>query len=133
LWTVPAHRMKGGRDHRVPLSSRAQEIIEELSKVRLNDFVFPGSRADRPLTNMALEMVLRRMKIDATVHGFRSAFRDWAAEKTSVPREVAEAALAHVLENKVEAAYRRTDLLIKRRELMEHWAKYCERQSYGEH
>ena len=90
------------------------------------ELVFLGQKEGRPLSTMALEMVLRRMKVDATVHGFRSAFRDWAAEQTSVSREVAEAALAHTLENKVEAAYRRTDLFEKRRVLMEQWAKHCE-------
>ncbi len=125
IWTVPASRMKAGREHRVPLSGRAMAILSRMHEGRVGDFVFPGLKGDRPLSTMALEMVLRRMKVDATVHGFRSAFRDWAAEQTSVPREVAEAALAHVLENKVEAAYRRSDLFEKRRGLMEQWAKHC--------
>ena len=124
IWTVPATRMKAGREHRVPLSPRAIEIVQRMAAVRTGDFVFPGNRPDRPLSNMALEMLMRRLKVDATVHGFRSAFRDWAAEQTSVPREVAEAALAHVLENKVEAAYRRSDLFEKRRVLMEQWAEF---------
>jgi integrase len=117
--------MKAGREHRVPLSRRAKEILSRMNEVRVGDLVFPGLKRDRPLSTMALEMVLRRMKVDATVHGFRSAFRDWAAEQTNVPREVAEAALAHVLENKVEAAYRRSDLFEKRRALMEEWANHC--------
>jgi integrase len=125
IWTVPASRMKAGREHRVPLSPRAREIVEGMVATRRGRFVFAGAGADRPLSIMALEMVLRRMKIDATVHGFRSAFRDWAAEQTSATREVAEAALAHVLENRVEAAYRRSDLFEKRRLLMDQWAQYC--------
>ncbi len=115
IWTVPATRTKGGREHRVPLSPHAIEIVQRMAAVRTSDFVFLESKPDRPLSNMALEMLMRRLKVDATVHGFRSAFRDWAAEQTNVPREVAEAALAHVLENKVEAAYRRSDLFGKRR------------------
>jgi integrase len=125
IWTVPKERMKAGREHRVPLSSRAREILVQMGEIRDGELVFPGQRRGRPLSTMALEMVMRRMRVDATVHGFRSAFRDWAAEMTSAPREVAEAALAHTLENKVEAAYRRTDLFEKRRALMEQWAQYC--------
>jgi integrase len=126
IWTVPKGRMKAGREHRVPLSNRAKEILARMNEIRNSDLVFPGQKRDRPLSNMALEMLMRRLKADATVHGFRSAFRDWAAEQTSVAREVAEAALAHVLENKVEAAYRRTDLFEKRRSLMEQWTEHCE-------
>ena len=126
VWTVPRERMKAGREHRVPLSDRAKQIVSTMAEGRVSDFVFPGNRPGRPLSIMALEMVLRRMKVDATVHGFRSAFRDWAAEQTSVPREVAEAALAHVLESRVEAAYRRSDLFEKRRQLMEEWAMFLE-------
>ncbi|WP_425374252.1 tyrosine-type recombinase/integrase [Microvirga subterranea] len=126
VWTDPKERMKAGREHRVPLSHRAKQILGIMAEIRTGDLVFPGQKRDRPLSTMALEMVLRRMKADVTVHGFRSAFRDWAAEQTSVPREVAEAALAHVLENKVEAAYRRSDLFEKRRGLMEQWAQHCE-------
>ena len=124
VWIVPGTRMKAGREHRVPLSSRACEIIQQMARLRTGDFVFPGQKPNRPLSPMALEMVMRRMRVDATVHGFRSAFRDWAAEQTSVPREVAEAALAHVLENRVEAAYRRSDLFEKRLALMEQWAAF---------
>lgn len=127
-WTVPKERMKAGREHRVPLSGRAKEILVWMRGIRSSDLVFPGQKRDRPLSIMALEMVMRRMKVDATVHGFRSAFRDWAAEQTSVAREVAEAALAHVLENKVEAAYRRSDLFEKRQALMEQWAEHCFRE-----
>ena len=125
-WIVPASRMKAGRAHRVPLSSRAAEIAVLMAKIRSSDFVFPGQKPRRPLSGMALEMLLRRMKVEATVHGFRSAFRDWAAEQSAWPREVAEAALAHTLENKVEAAYRRTDFFEKRRALMAAWSAFVE-------
>jgi integrase len=126
VWTVPAERMKAGREHRVPLSPRAQKIIKGLYETRDGEFVFPSNKACRSLSGVALIMVLRRRKIDdATVHGFRSAFRDWAAECTNFTNEVCEAALAHVIENKAEAAYRRGDLFDKRRKLMETWTKYC--------
>jgi integrase len=126
VWTIPATRMKAGREHRVPLSRRALKIIKAMHQARNGDFVFPGHKPGKPLSVMALEMVLRRMRIDdATVHGFRSAFRDWAAECTNFPNEVCEAALAHVIENKAEAAYRRGDLFDKRRKLMEAWTTYC--------
>jgi len=126
LWTVPAARMKGAREHRVPLSRRALKSVKALHETRNGDFVFPGRKPGNPLSVMAFEMVLRRMKVDGvTVHGFRSAFRDWAAECTNFTNEVCEAALAHVIENKVEAAYRRGDLFDKRRKLMDAWAVYC--------
>jgi integrase len=132
VWIVPAGRMKAGREHRVPLSRRALQIVKELHKTRTNEFVFPGEKAGRPLSGMALEMVLRRMRVeDATVHGFRSSFRDWAAECTSSANEVCEAALAHVIENKAEAAYRRGDLFEKRRRLMDAWALYCTTPKMG--
>jgi len=125
-WTLPAERMKAGREHRVPLSARALEILQALGESRDSDFVFPGQRLGKPLSAMALEMMLRRMKIQSvTVHGFRSSFRDWAAECTHFPNEVCEAALAHVVGDKTEAAYRRGDLFEKRRELMDAWANYC--------
>ncbi len=127
LWTVPAIRMKAGREHRIPLSGRALEMIERLSAARTGEYVFPGHRAGRPLSNMAMEMVLRRMGVKGvTVHGFRSAFRDWAGNETHFAREVAEAALAHVVGDKAEQAYRRGDALEKRRELMMAWARYVE-------
>ncbi|KLK90139.1 integrase [Microvirga vignae] len=129
VWTVPASRMKAGREHRVPLSARAVEILREKEQNRLSDFVFPGVKAGRPLSVMALEMMLRRMKTDVTVHGFRSAFRDWAGERTHFPHEVAEAALAHLVGDAVERAYRRGDALEKRRELMEAWAAFLEQQA----
>jgi integrase len=126
IWIVPAERMKAAREHRVPLSPRALQIVTDLRDNRTNDFVFPGEKPNCPLSGMSLEMVLRRMKIeDATVHGFRSSFRDWAAECTNFPNEVCEAALAHVIGNKAEAAYRRGDLFDKRRKLMNAWAAYC--------
>lgn len=126
IWTVPASRMKAGREHRVPLSTRAISILRELEKLRSGEFVFPGQSADKPLSNMAMEMVLRRMEIDnATVHGFRSSFRDWAGNVSAFPRELAETALAHVIGDKAEQAYRRSDALDKRRKLMEAWAAYC--------
>jgi integrase len=126
VWTVPANRMKAGREHRVPLSRRALRIVKALHETVAGEFVFPGQRSGKPLSAMALEMVLRRMKVDGvTVHGFRSAFRDWSAECTNFTNEVCEAALAHVIENKAEAAYRRGDLFDKRRKLMEAWAAHC--------
>jgi integrase len=126
VWTVPAARMKAGREHRVPLSRRALKIAKAMHEARGGDFVFPGQKVGKPLSVTALEKVLRRMKVDeVTVHGFRSAFRDWAAECTNFTNEVCEAALAHVIENKAEAAYRRGDLFDKRRKLMEAWAVFC--------
>jgi integrase len=124
VWTVPAERMKGGREHRVPLSDRAIEILETLP--REGEFVFPGGKAGKALSNMALLMTLRRMgRNDLTTHGFRSTFRDWCAESTNYSREVAEMSLAHAISSDVEAAYRRGDLFAKRRRLMAEWSKYC--------
>jgi integrase len=126
--------MKSGREHRVPLSLPAQQIIEELRALSSDadgvvfpgGFVFPGGRGTEALSNMAMTAVLRRMgRSQITAHGFRSCFRDWARESTNFPREVAETALAHMLKDKVEAAYARGDLLDKRRELMAAWADYC--------
>ena len=126
LWTVPAERMKADKEHRVPLSDAAIAILEDLQRVRQGDYVFPGGRAGRPISNMAMTMTLRRMgRGELTVHGFRSSFRDWAAERTGFPAEVAEMALAHAVSDKVEAAYRRGDLFQKRRQLMDAWARYC--------
>jgi integrase len=127
VWTLPAHRMKAGREHRVPLPERAVAILRQLTEIKTGDFVFPGQRNDRPLSNMAMNMALRRMKADTiTVHGFRSSFRDWAGNVSSFPRELVETALAHVIGDKAEQAYRRSDALEKRRKLMEAWAAYCE-------
>jgi integrase len=129
IWAVPAKRMKGGREHRVPLVDRAVELLEELKpldgEVDPRDLIFPGRKAGRPLSNMALNMLLRRLGHgDCTVHGFRSSFRDWAGECTEFPREIAEAALAHIVGDETERAYRRGDALEKRRRLMEVWAEF---------
>jgi integrase len=126
VWTVPAERMKGGKEHRVPLSVPALQIIKTMTAENGGSaFVFPGGNTGEPLSATALHRALRRMGIDdATPHGFRSGFRDWAAECTHAANEV-EAALAHTIENKVEAAYRRSDLFEKRRELMNAWARFC--------
>jgi integrase len=125
IWTVPAARMKTGRDHRVPLAMRAIEILERASVLSAgSELVFAGRSPDRPMSNMVFLMTLRRMGVAATAHGFRSAFRDWAAEETNFPRDVCEAALAHAIENKTEAAYRRGDLFDKRRDLMNAWEKF---------
>ena len=127
IWTVPAGRMKAGREHRVPLSVRAVSILKGLAKDKQGDLVFAGQNPEKPLSGMAMEMMLRRMSIDdATVHGFRSSFRDWAGNVSNFPREVVETALAHVIGDKAEQAYRRSDALEKRRKLMESWANYCE-------
>jgi len=127
MWVVPAARMKAGREHRVPLSAAVAGILEEMKKIRESDFVFPGGKKGKPLSNVAMLAVLKRIgRGDLTNHGFRSSFRDWAAERTNFPREVAEMALAHTVGDKVEAAYRRGDLFQKRRQLMDAWAKFCE-------
>lgn len=132
VWTVPAARMKAGREHRVPLTGRALEILATMCEARTGDYVFPGAKPGRPLSVMALEMALRRVgKQNATVHGFRSSFRDWAGNETSFPRELAEQALAHVIGDKAEQAYRRSDALERRRELMEAWARYIEPNAVG--
>ena len=126
VWNIPAERMKAGRPHKVPLSRATLRILESMRGTADGDYVFPGPRKDSPLSNMACLALLERMeRKDLTVHGFRSTFRDWAAERTDFPPEVVEAALAHVIANKVEAAYRRGDLFDKRRELMQSWASYC--------
>lgn len=128
VWNVPADRMKAAKPHRVPLSAAALDLLRGLHSVSDGPYVFPGGRRGKPLSNMAMLVLLRRMgRGDLTAHGFRSTFRDWASEQTAFPREVAEAALAHVIESKVEAAYRRGDLIEKRRKLMEAWSAYCDR------
>lgn len=132
VWTVPGERMKSGREHRVPLSSAALAILEAMKPLRdeRQPFVFPGARRGKPLSNMAMLAVLKRMKrTDLTTHGFRSTFRDWASETTGHPSEVVEMALAHIVSDKVEAAYRRGDLFQKRRDLMAEWAVFCSLQS----
>jgi len=126
VWTVPAVRMKSGKEHRVPLSERALAIVKGLAETKVNDFVFPGAKKGRPLSVMAFTMLMRRMKVGQyTPHGFRSAFRDWIGDETTFAREIAEAALAHEVGNKVELAYRRSDALEKRRKLMDAWSRYC--------
>ena len=135
VWTVPAARMKAGREHRVPLSASAVELLEGLNAARdaetakPSDPVFAGAKG-KPLSSMAMAMLLRRMGSAVTAHGFRSAFRDSASETTGFPHEVCEMALAHTIGNKAEAAYRRGDLFNKRRELMDAWANYCG-EDYG--
>jgi integrase len=127
IWTVPASRMKAGREHRVPLSPRAVAILRQLEKLKAGDFVFPGQKTKSPFSGRVLQMVLRKLGVkNATVHGFRSSFRDWAGNVSNFPREVTETALAHVIGDKAEQAYRRSDALEKRRKLMEAWASYCE-------
>lgn len=131
LWTVPADRIKGEKEHRVPLSDAAMTIWRQAKRrppkhTPSDAFIFGGGRSGKPLSHAAMTAVLKRMGCeDITVHGFRSTFRDWAAECTNYPSEVAEMALSHVVRNKTEAAYRRGDLFNKRRRLMEDWAKYC--------
>ena len=126
LWTIPAERMKAGKEHRAPLSDAALAILGEIQEIRQSDYVFPGGKSGRPLSNMAFLMLLRRMgRGDLTVHGFRSTFSDWCSERTNFPAEVREMALAHTVSDKVEAAYRRGDLFQKRRQLMDAWARFA--------
>jgi integrase len=140
LWTVPPERMKAGKEHRVPLSEPALGVLAQVAKLRPSNAadapLFPGGKggkSSKGLSNIAMLMLLRRMgRGDLTVHGFRSAFRDWCAEATNYPRELAEAALAHALDSKVEAAYQRGDLLEKRRRLMAEWAAFCGRTALAE-
>ncbi|BAQ46713.1 integrase [Methylobacterium aquaticum] len=125
LWTLPAARMKAKREHRVPLGERSLAILARARELAAGStFVFPGRSGEKPLSNMVFLMLLRRMGLAITAHGFRSSFRDWAAERTSLPREVAEMALAHAVENRVEAAYARSDLLERRRALMDQWSDF---------
>lgn len=124
VWTVPAERMKAGKEHRVPLSDAAVSLLESLPRVKGVNYVFPAPRGGQ-LSDMTLTAVLRRLEVPAVPHGFRSTFRDWAAERTNYPREAAEMALAHAIGDKVEAAYRRGDLFEKRRLMMTDWATYC--------
>lgn len=127
-WVIPASRMKAGREHRVALSDAAVALVRAAAPEDGSDYVFPGAKEGRPLSNMAGLQLLKRMgRTDITVHGFRSSFRDWAREQTNFPREVAEAALAHVVKDKTEAAYARGDVLAKRAKLMQAWADYCAR------
>ena len=126
LWTIPAERTKTDVEHRVPLSTSVIALLEHMREVSSSEFVFPGAKAGKSLSSMAFLQLLKRMgRGDLTAHGFRSTFRDWAAERTAFPREVAEMALAHTIGDKVEAAYRRGDLFEKRRKMMDAWADYC--------
>ncbi|WP_375402894.1 tyrosine-type recombinase/integrase [uncultured Sphingomonas sp.] len=127
MWSVPAERMKMGRVHHVPLAPGAIEAFRRAEPLRVpcTNLVYPGQSLKKPISDMTLLKVMRDFELPYTVHGFRSAFRDWVAEETSYPSEVAEAALAHAIPNKVEAAYRRTDFLEKRRALMRDWAAFC--------
>ena len=126
VWTVPADRMKAKKPHKVPLTDRCMAILEEakLLKKDDSDLVFPGTRADKPLSDMTLSKLMKELEIPAVPHGFRSSFRDWAGEQTHHPREVIEFALAHVIKDKAEAAYARSDLFEKRRALMDDWSSY---------
>ena len=127
VWTIPAHRMKAGYEHRIPLQSRAVAILKTLEGVRNGVYVLPGRAHGKALSPMPMRMLLRRMgRKDITVHGFRSTFRDWASEQTSFPHETCEHALAHRISDKAEASYRRGDQFEKRRKLMDAWAAYCE-------
>jgi integrase len=123
-WIVPAERMKNKKDHRVPLSERALEILSEMRSLG-RPYLFPGAQDEGPLSNMAMAQLLRDLRPGITVHGFRSTFRDWCSEHTDFSRDVAEMALAHTIESETEAAYRRGDLYRKRLKLMETWDAYC--------
>ncbi|HVO04724.1 MAG TPA: integrase arm-type DNA-binding domain-containing protein [Candidatus Cybelea sp.] len=126
VWTVPAERMKAGAEHRVPLSAPAVALLRKMQAVRTGDAVFPGGSTGGHLSNMAMLQVARRMKAKAVPHGFRSTFRDWAADRTNFPEAVAEAALAHMIDDKTIAAYKRTDFFDRRRKLMDAWAAFIE-------
>jgi integrase len=126
-WTIPAARMKAGREHVVPLSSAALRLFERAAELRTerSKFVFQGIRPEKPMSDMTLMKVLRDLKVPFTAHGFRSSFRDWVSEETTFSGDLAEAALAHMIKSKVEAAYRRGNLLEKRRALMDSWSAFC--------
>jgi len=125
LWTIPAERMKAKREHRVPLCDRCLQILQAAKELSTGgEYVFPGRSLKKPQSNMVFLKIIKTMKAKATAHGFRSSFRDWASEATAYPREIAEMALAHTIANKVEAAYRRGDLLEKRREMMREWSEF---------
>jgi integrase len=128
VWTIPAHRMKGGREHRVPLSDQAMVVLRTMAQLGTDGLVFPGLKAAAAVSDVTLTRAAHSAGARATVHGFRSTFRDWCAEMTGYPRELAEAALAHTVEDKAEAAYQRGDLLERRRRLMAEWAAFCGRE-----
>jgi integrase len=126
LWVVPADRMKIQREHRVPLSDAAIELLQSLTRIQNEDLVFPSAKPDTPLSDMTLTALMKRMHYDEyTVHGFRSSFRDWAGEVSNYPSDMAELALAHTVGDKVMLAYRRGDMLRKRFEMMNDWAAFC--------
>lgn len=125
LWNIPASRTKTGKEHRVPLSADALTVLENAAAMRQNEYVFPGVKSGKPMSDMALTMLVRGMRSGITVHGFRSTFRDWVAEKTSYANELAEMALGHAIGGAVEAAYRRGDMFERRRQLMNDWAQWC--------
>ena len=125
VWTIPADRMKGGQEHRVPLTRQAVDLLRALPRFAESDLVFPAARGGK-LSDMSLTSVVRRMNYGVTVHGFRSTFRDWCAERTAYANEVIEKSLAHSIGDKVERAYRRGDLFEKRRRLMTDWAAFCD-------
>jgi integrase len=131
VWTVPVERMKMRKPHRVPLSPQALAVLEEAKAIRRSDQVFPNGKGEA-LSDMALTKTLRDMGLECTAHGFRSSFRDWAAEQTSLPGEIAEAALAHAVPSAVEAAYKRTTFFEKRRELMDAWGRFATGKGSGE-
>ncbi|NNC47657.1 MAG: tyrosine-type recombinase/integrase [Sphingomonas sp.] len=133
LWTVPAERMKAGREHVVPLSDAALGVLERAKAYRRggSKLIFQGQKRGKPLSDMTLTKILRDMGCKITVHGFRSTFRDWVAEQTDYPGDVAEAALAHAVADKTEAAYRRGSMIDKRERLMATWAKHCRSEDYG--
>lgn len=124
VWTIPAERMKAGKEHRVALSNAARDLLRTLPRFEGSNLIFPGTKG-QPLSDMTLLAVMRRMDVSAVPHGFRSTFRDWVGDCTSYPADLAESALAHTLESKVEAAYRRSDALERRRAMMEEWANFC--------
>ena len=130
IWTIPKERMKTGREHRVPLSRSAMRILEVMAAIKRSDYVFPSPKKDGRLSHIVLQKVMAKLGTNYMVHGFRSTLRDWAGDETSFPREVCEEVLAHVVGG-VEGAYRRSDALARRRELMEAWARYCEGGSAG--
>ncbi len=125
IWSVPAYRIKSGKEHRVPLSNRALEILDHMKKEAECDLVFPGRTGKKQLSDMTLLKIIRSKGLRVVTHGFRSTFKDWASENTHFSNEVSEMALAHKVGSKVEAAYRRGDLFLKRRKLMESWANFC--------
>ena len=125
VWVVPGDRTKAGREHRIPLTDETLSILEDIKDFKHNNFVFPGTRRGQGISDTAVRKKLQNKHPGLTVHGFRSSFRDWCAEMTNYPRELAEKALGHVLQDKVEAAYQRGDLFEKRRKLMDSWTDYC--------